>query len=389
MTSLYIVLEVFIMKKNLFTLLIFIVLFLASCSDETDVENGTAQNEETSEKCGDGTCDTAEQADATLCPADCNKEIQDNKKTQENPAPAEPQTQTTTEDTSSYSSLSDEFTFIADEGLRMLEASNPGAKMNDDGTISLLYEDKSENGKQRVSTSVDGLLFEEGIEVSRTEGGAFRAKQLPDGTWISYGYDTTKGIEGNCLTSQSSEDGVTYTDDEGCRYTLQDDDEETMGVYDFFADSQDNIVLLYIGDKYGLNNVRRAYSTDGGWTFTFTNDNVLGDEELGGGARSYVDEKVIVLSDHRVFLVAMQQGTIYGFISEDDGVTFQRYEEALLEPSDFENEEYGVASSLHDPQIIALEDGSLRIYVAAMFNGGTDTKEDDMETIVSATTEAD
>ena len=50
MTSLYIVLEVFIMKKNLFTLLIFIVLFLASCSDETDVENGTAQNEETSEK---------------------------------------------------------------------------------------------------------------------------------------------------------------------------------------------------------------------------------------------------------------------------------------------------------------------------------------------------
>ena len=67
-------------------------------------------------------------------------------------------------------------------------------------------------------------------------------------------------------------------------------------------------------------------------------------------------------------------------------MTFQRYKELLLEPSDFVSEEYGMASSLHDPQIIALEDGSLRIYVTAMFNSGTDTKEDDVQSIVSATT---
>ncbi len=384
MTSLCIVLEVFIIKKSLFALLLFIVLFLASCSDGTDGENSTAQNEETNEKCGDGTCDTAEQTDATLCPTDCGAEGSQQVGNAE-------KINSVLEDTSSYPSLPEEFTFLADEGLRMIEASNPGARMNDDGTISLLYEDRSgERLSQYVATSEDGLLFSDrGESVSNSEGGQFRAKQLPDGTWRGYGYDTTKGIEGGCLTSQSSEDDVTYTDDEGCRYTLQEEDEGWMGVYDFFADSQDNIVLLYLGDKENLNNVRRAYSTDGGWTFTFTNDNVLGDEDLGGGARSYVDEKVIVLSDQRVFLVAMQQGTIYGFISEDDGVTFQRYKELLLEPSDFVSEEYGVASSLHDPQIIALEDGSLRIYVNVLFNNGTDIKEDDVPAIVSATTESD
>ena len=260
--------------------------------------------------------------------------------------------------------------------------------MNDDGTISLLYEDHTgDSPAQYVVTSEDGLLFSDrGESVSNSVGGQFRAKQLPDGTWRGYGYDTTKGIEGGCLTSQSSSDGVTYTQDEGCRYTLQEEDEGWMGVYDFFADSKDNIVLLYLGDKENLNNVRRAYSTDGGWTFTFTNDNVLNDEDLGGGSMSYVDEKVIVLSDSRVFLVAMQQGDIYSFISEDDGVTFQRYKEILLEPSDFVSEEYGVASSLHDPQIIALEDGSLRIYVTAFFKNDTVTKEDDVQSIVSATT---
>src|SRR3989338_2368016 len=122
------------MKKKLFALLIFIVLFLASCSDETDVENSPAQNEETNEKCGDGTCDTAEQADATLCPTDCGGEASEQLGNAE-------KINSVLEDTSSYPSLPEEFTFTGDEGLRMTEASNPGARVNDDGTISLLYED--------------------------------------------------------------------------------------------------------------------------------------------------------------------------------------------------------------------------------------------------------
>ncbi|MBI5002470.1 hypothetical protein HZC31_03735 [Candidatus Woesearchaeota archaeon] len=372
------------MKKKLFTLLLFIVLFLASCSDKTNVENSPAQNEETSEKCGDGMCDDAEQTDATLCPIDCGGEVSQQIGNAE-------QKNSVLEDTSSYPSLPEEFTFFVDEGLQMTEASNPGARVNDDGTISLLYEDYTgDSPAQYVATSEDGLLFSDrGESVSNSVGGQFRAKQLPDGTWRGYGYDTTKGIEGGCLTSQSSFDGITYTQDEGCRYTLQEEDEGWMGVYDFFADSKDNIVLLYLGDKYGLNNARRAYSTDGGWTFTFINDNVLNDEDLGGGQMSYVDEKVIVLSDSRVFLVAMQQGNIYGFLSDDDGVSFQRYKDVLLEPGDFDNAEYGYAWSLHDPQIAQLEDGRLRIYVAVLFKVDETTTDDDMWAIVSATTVAE
>ncbi len=361
-------------------MLVLVIIILALVSYSAKI------SEDIVEKCGDGTCDIVEQQDATLCPADCNGERQETAVTPQT------QTQMTTEDTSSYPP--DEFTFIPDEGIRMLDASNPGVRANDDGSISLLYEDRSSNtidsknkktpsAQQYIATSNKGLIFDDrGEGVTGKEGGQFRAKQLPDGTWRGYGYDTTKGIEGGCLTSQSSSDGVTYTDDEGCRYTLQEEDQGWMGVYDFFADSKNNIVLLYLGDKYGLNNVRRAYSTDG-WTFTFTNGNVLGDEDLGG--MSYVDEKVLVLPDHRVFLVAMQQGTIYGFISEDDGVSFQRYKEVLLEPSDFTSEQYGTVSSLHDPQIAQLDDGRLRIYVAALFNGDEATT-DDVWGIVSATT---
>ncbi len=296
---------------------------------------------------------------------------------------------TSIEDTSSYPSLPQEFTFIPDEGVRMEKASNPGVRVNDDGTISLLYEDRTtERSSQYIATSDDDLLFSDrGERVTGAVGGQFRAKQLPDGTWRGYGYDTTKGVNKGCLTSQSSKDGITYTNDGGCRYTPQEDDKGTIGVYDFFADAKSNIVLLYIGDMFGSNNVRRAYSTDGGWTFTFTNGNVLGDEAFAGGPSSYVDEKVLVLPDHRVFLVAMQQGTIYGFISEDDGVSFQRYKEAVLETDDFSSEEYGTVRSLHDPQIDHLKDGRYRIYVAAYFNGKSESKDDDVYNIVSATTQ--
>lgn len=283
----------------------------------------------------------------------------------------------------------EELSFIADEGIRMSYASNPGARVTEEG-VELLYEsnfgEKKGGNGQFVAFSEDGLEFEdEGEKVGFEEAGAFRSKQLPDGTWISYGYDTTKGIEGSCLTSQSSEDGIEFEEDKGCRYTLQEDDNGTMGVYDFFSDSKGNVVLLYLGDMLGMNNVRRAYSTDGGQTFEFTNGNVLGDEDDGGGARSYVDEKVIVMPNGNIFLVAMKSGKIYAFESRDDGLTFEPYEEALLSPEQFVDEEFGEASSLHDPQIVQLEDGTYRIYVCALFALGNKDKSDDIFTIVSAT----
>lgn len=295
------------------------------------------------------------------------------------------------ESTDSYLSLPEEFTFIPDEGIRVEEASNPGVHLNDDGSTSLYYYLKSsvEPGElpddiPKLSISEDGLIFEEGEDTNDV----FRAKQLPDGTWRDYGFDQSK----NCLISRSSEDGKTFDRDEGCRYIIQEDDKGTVGIIDFFVDSQENIVLLYIGDMYGLNNVRRAYSTDNGWTFTFTNGNVLNDENLGGEEMSFVDQKVIVLEDGRVFLVSMrlgeeQIGTVYGFISEDDGVTFKQYKEVLLKPSDFNNYGYGIPKNLHDPVIVQLKDGRYRIYVGLSIKheeGNTDQK---AWAIVSATTE--
>lgn len=281
-----------------------------------------------------------------------------------------------------------EFTFVPDEGIRMEYASNPGARVNEDGSVDLLYEnrDESAGAAQMISHADDGLTFEEGTPATFEEGGAFRSKQLPDGTWIGYGYNTTRGIEGNCLTSQSSTDGITFTQDDGCRYTLQEDDNGSLGVYDFFIDSQDNVVFLYLGDLMGLNNVRRAYSTDNGQTFTFTNDNVLGDEDLGGGPNSFVDEKVFVLPDHRVFLIAMNKSGIHGFLSKDDGVSFQALEEPLFIATDFSAISTNI-HSLYDPQIVQLQDGRFRIYVAAMVEDDIKgPSDDDMPVILSATT---
>lgn len=297
--------------------------------------------------------------------------------------------QSTTETISgSEETLELKFNFTADKDIRMEYASNPGARVNEDGSVDLLYEDQSESFStgQGISHSEDGLDFEEGTPITFEEAGAFRSKQLPDGTWRSYGYNTTKGITGNCLTSQNSTDGTNFTEDEGCRYTLQEDDNGTLGVYDFFVDSNENVVLLYIGDLKGLNNVRRAYSTDNGWTFAFTNDNVLGDEELGGGANSFVDEKVFVLPDHRVFLIAMKKGSVYGFLSEDDGVSFEPFDEPLFTPEDFSIVDENI-QALYDPQIVQLQDGRFRIYVAALINDETPGPSDgDKPVIVSATT---
>ncbi len=374
----------FFYYKTMQGLFIFLVLLLQSCMSGTSsfsyagdyCEDGLQDRDETDVDCGGQYCDPCVEAEET----EEEEAVEEEETVEEEEAVEESEQDETTKE--------EDFTFIFDDGIRMAEASNPGVKMNDDGTISLLFQDNSDDGKQHVAISEDGLTFSDrGESVTQRVGGQFRAKQLPDGTWRGYGYDTTKGIEEECLTSQSSEDGITFADDVGCRYTLTDDDKGTMGVYEFFADSNENIVLLYIGDRYGLNNIRRAYSKDNGETFTFTNGNVLGDDDFGGGAKSYVDEKVLVLDDHRVFLVAMQSGTIYGFMSEDDGVSFEPYEEPLLEANDFISTEYGEATSLHDPQIIELEDGRYRIYVTAGFRGDSTTTENDTEAIVSATTE--
>ena len=265
--------------------------------------------------------------------------------------------------------------FTADSGARAENASNAGVRYQS-SVLQLLYESSAKKGTHTIeetSEDSDWLAFTPTADSTNTDN--FRALQLPDGTWRAYGVDTTIGNEGTCLKSKSSTDGVIFTTDDGCRYTLQENDNGKMGVYDLFNTSTGDVVLLYIGDMMGLNNVRRATSTDGGWTFTFDRGDVLGDESAGGGSQSYVDEKTVFLGEKQFYLVAMKSGSIYGFLSTDDVATFTN-EGAILVPSD-----YGLSNgSLHDPQIIALPDGRYRIFVT-LFDRDTGSS-----SIVSATT---
>lgn len=192
------------------------------------------------------------------------------------------------------------------------------------GVFYLYYEDEGTH-RQLVATSTDGFSFDPGAAPSEWRHDP-RILRMPapdeNGNPIYRRYvrrpDST-------FASESSSDGVHFYRDEGLRYQPQPADERQIGVYDHFIDAQGGIVLLYIGDMYGANNVRRAYSTpgDNGWTFRFDRTNVLGDENLGGGPNSYVDQKSILLPNGRRRLFVMKQGSIYSFLSDDDGQTFQ------------------------------------------------------------------
>ncbi|MBI2957408.1 MAG: exo-alpha-sialidase [Chloroflexi bacterium] len=205
---------------------------------------------------------------------------------------------------------------------------------------------------------------------------------LPDGTYRSYIWEPRAGG----LVSETSRDGVSFSPDAGVRYALQPDDKGQMGVYDLFVDRSGGVVLLYIGDMFGLNNIRRAYSKDNGWTFTFDRGNILGDATFGGGGRSFVDQKAIVLSDGRIRLFTMKAGTLFSFISADDGRTFSQ-ENFQLRPQDFKEQRL---VSLHDPQPVRLPDGRYRIYVTGIVDDGRPAGQSDRnakQVIVSATTE--
>ena len=128
------------------------------------------------------------------------------------------------------------------------------------------------------------------------------------------------------------------------------------------TDARSGVVLLYIGDLFGLNNVRRAYSIDGGLTFAFVHSNVLGDDASGGGGMSYVDEKTIKLPDGGRRLFAMKGGSaIYSFISSDDDV-FMLEPGTRLTLGDLPDLR---PQSVNDPVVVRLADGRYRMYVAA------------------------
>lgn len=256
--------------------------------------------------------------------------------------------------------------FVPDAGIRVENASNPGLLLSESGSLTLLYEDQAERGQKIAQSTEASDWLDFGASETVTDISPYRATRLPDGTYRSYGYDPTVGQDSDCLKSRSSTDGQIFTADEGCRYTLTADDQGWMGVYDLFIGPDDEVILLYLGDKWGLNNIRRAVSTDNGWTFTFDEGDILHDAKNGGGMNSYVDERVIKLADGRYFLIAMQKGSIYAFLS-NDGYDFSEAT-LLLSPSEFVEKNL---TSLNDPQIIQLPDGRYRIYVTGIEDLGS------------------
>ncbi|NOZ06960.1 MAG: hypothetical protein GXP41_11535 [Chloroflexi bacterium] len=286
----------------------------------------------------------------------------------------------------------DNLTFIPDPGIRVHIASNPAASVDPEtGTVYLFYEDRTTMpGKRMVATSSDGLSFSNGRQTTNADNLHFPYNvRLPDGTWRKYTFDVNTAQ----LKSQSSTDGMHYKPDPGVRYTAQPDDNGKVGVHDQYVDAAGGVVLLYIGDMQGVNNVRLAYSPpgDNGWTFTFEEGDVLGDAAAGGGGHSYVDPKSILLPDGRRRLFTMRQGTlppqpgvhatgkIFSFISQD-GKSYDLEPGTRLQAEDFT--QFAVWS-LNDPVVVQLPDGRYRMYVAALITAGPNEQE---WVIVSATT---
>lgn len=251
---------------------------------------------------------------------------------------------------------------VADAGIRIPDATNPTAALDASGRVQLHYESRV-GGGQRVAYSEDGLTF--GAGAPNDPATDLRGVHLHGNVWRRYRFDPRTLV----VRSESSRDGKTYLPDPGVRYRPAPIDRGAFGIHAVFADrtkrgrSVRGVVLLYIGDLMGLNNVRRAYSRDNGWTFRYERGNVLGDAGAGGGPNSFVDQQVIERPDGTIRLYCMRMGTIYRFASRDGGVTFRRESGAVLAAATFG------ALSLHDPWPVRLPGGTERIYVAARFEG--------------------
>ena len=293
-------------------------------------------------------------------------------------------------------SVSPDLLFTPDPGIRVEYASNPGAIVDPTtGMIYLYYEDHSQGegpGAKMIQSSTDGLNFsnpvEEGTLHARLNP---RAVLLPDGTWRKYIYNQND----KTLVSESSTDGTNFTRDQGARYTLTEGDNGTFGVYDIYVDHTGGVVMLYVGAMGGADNVRRAYSTDGGNTFYQETDDLLGDKELAHNMK-YVDPKTVLLPDGRRRLITMRRGPngsipqpgvtaigeLHTFISTN-GKDYYHEPGIRLKYSDFTEFEVW---SLNDPVMIRLPDGRYRIYVAALITDDSPTATHDAKWVILSAT---
>ncbi len=273
--------------------------------------------------------------------------------------------------------------FEIDEGYRIDDGSNPRIMDYEDGIVELAYEYQSNDLKNEpgqkgwVAFSEDGLLFENERQFAAGEHFG-KGVLMPSGVYRRY-HEELDGY----VYSETSTDGESYVNDDGFRYDLNENDEGYMGVRTYFLDDEGGTVLLYNYDLEGEDGrqtilVRRAYSEPGdeGMNFVYEDDNVLEFVDEQGRQMSFADPHAIMLPDGRIRLIVMNQdpdgpmpplgrtGTLYSFISDDGGREFD-FESKIVAWDSFEEWE---VRSLNDPKIMLFENGSYRVYVAAMIS---------------------
>lgn len=257
---------------------------------------------------------------------------------------------------------------IPDPGIRVTKASNPFATVDGNGVSFLGYQDRGSSNVTKYQSASDGLTFSNVTTLTYLNRSVdSRRTLMPDGrTWRLYQYDMTLKV----LTSYSSTDGNSFTADAGTRYVPTTVDNASVGVYDSYVAPDNSVILIYVGDLLGKNNLRMARSTDNGITFTFLKGNVLADDDAGGGGNTFIDNKTLLLADGRRRMVTMRANEIHSFISSD-GISYAREPGVRLKTADFAG--VGVTIySLNDPVMVRTRDGHYRVYVAASTSNAAD-----------------
>lgn len=262
---------------------------------------------------------------------------------------------------------SSDLTFYPDSGFRKgYGTTNPMAGLSPDNMLYLYYNDEGllqNTSGSKLATSTDGLNFTDGITPATY---LYHPKYvlMPDGvtrrTYMPAGNETARVVSEYITT------GATRTNDPGERYNGASIDNGAIGIVEVFPDNIGGYVMLYIGDKFGINNIRRAYSPpgDNGMNFTFTTEDILGDASRAAGSDRNVDQFSLLLQDNRRRLFTMAYGgsRIDSYTTSDYGTTFSQDTGSRITTSDFT--EFNVYS-LHDPCVVRLADGKYRMYVCA------------------------
>lgn len=272
--------------------------------------------------------------------------------------------------------------FTLDEGFRADYASNPMIIGYEDGLLTLAYESHTTGlkfapqEKVKLIQATDGITFTQ-IDNPTTESPKPPGVQINDALWRRYIFRPNEGG----VYSTSSTDGITYEEDNLLIYEANAEsasDAREFGVYTYFRDSNGGVTLLYnytntknevaVGKLY-------AQPESLGTEFEKIQEDVLrGTLE----SEHYADPYTTTLSDGRILLIVMNQedgsrppevpaGTIHAYLSSDEGATFV-YKGQLLSWRDIQSTP---VHSLNDPKIIELDDGTIRLYVAAMIDDET------------------